>query len=287
MFRISVSWYEEHLWKISLQTNKYAKSYRLGVYIRHSAPGVFDWMTHTLAYGGGPVCHGPAQTLKIKKFINSMRIFRCNLRIFGVICVFFGVILQNYSGGMPRDPLRVVVLKLICDVTRLWRNLIPPREFSAYATGRMHASFRTLCIWTYDACMRQSAPKVLTKNFSLQSSPDPPIFKKRTVPSSPQPVKIGKVPELPMWLFWSQIFKFWLFLNTFGFFWKSKKARQNLFFFSRKGLDLEKHSLSCIFITNLLSKESITMQDAQNIERILLLAWNRSILLLRNKCTTV
>jgi len=25
--------YDEHLWKISLQTNKYAKRYRVGVYI--------------------------------------------------------------------------------------------------------------------------------------------------------------------------------------------------------------------------------------------------------------
>jgi len=30
----------------------------------------------------------------------------------------------------------MVVLKLICDVTRLWRNLDAPREFSAYATAR-------------------------------------------------------------------------------------------------------------------------------------------------------
>jgi len=71
IFRMSLSQHEENLWKISLQTNKYAKSYRLGVYIRQSAPDVFDWMTH--------------------------------------------------------------------------------------------ASFRTLCVWTsYDAYMRQSAPKVLT-----------------------------------------------------------------------------------------------------------------------------
>jgi len=44
--RISVSWYEEHLWKISLQTNKRAKSYRVGVYTRQSAPGIFNWLTH-------------------------------------------------------------------------------------------------------------------------------------------------------------------------------------------------------------------------------------------------
>jgi len=31
---------------MSLQTNKYAESYRLGVYIRQSAPGVFDSMAH-------------------------------------------------------------------------------------------------------------------------------------------------------------------------------------------------------------------------------------------------
>jgi len=42
-----VSWYEEHLWKISLQTNKYAKSYHMGVYTRQSTLGIFNWMTHT------------------------------------------------------------------------------------------------------------------------------------------------------------------------------------------------------------------------------------------------
>jgi len=47
----------------------------------------------------------------------------------------FGVILQTFPGGMPPDPPGMVVLKLICDVTRFWRNLAPSREFSAYATG--------------------------------------------------------------------------------------------------------------------------------------------------------
>ena len=38
-------------------------------------------------------------------------------------------------------------------------------------------------------------------------------------------------------------------------------------FFSRKGLALEKHCQSCILITNLFWKGSITMQSAQNIEK--------------------
>ena len=51
-----------------------------------------------------------------------------------------GVILQNFTGDMPPDPPRMVVpmalpLKLICDVTRLWRHFAPLRKFSAYATG--------------------------------------------------------------------------------------------------------------------------------------------------------
>ena len=37
-----------------------------------------------------------------------------------------GVILQNFTGGIPPDPL--LPLKLICDVTRLWRNFAPLLE---------------------------------------------------------------------------------------------------------------------------------------------------------------
>ena len=68
---------------------------------------------------GGHCAMVPPQTLKIKKCINSTRIFRCKCVILGVICVFLGVILQNFPGGMPPDPFGMVVLKLICDVTRL------------------------------------------------------------------------------------------------------------------------------------------------------------------------
>ena len=76
----------------------------------------------------------PPQTLQIKKFINSISIFTCKCVILGVICVFLGVILQNFPGGVTPDPSRMVVLKLICDVTRLRQNS-PPRKFSAYATA--------------------------------------------------------------------------------------------------------------------------------------------------------
>jgi len=49
-------------------------------------------------------------------------------------------------------------------------------------------------------------------------------------------------------------FEILAFLNTFGLFWKSKKARLNVAFsgfFNQKDLALEKRCLSCIFITNL------------------------------------
>jgi len=46
-------------------------------------------------------------------------------------------------------------------------------------------------------------------------------------------------------------------------FFENTKARQNLAFFSRKGLSLAKHRLSCIFITNLFWQESMTMQSAK------------------------
>jgi len=63
-----------------------------------------------------------------------MRIFRCKCVFLGVIWVFLGVILQNLPGGMTAHPPRMVVRKLVCDVTQLWRNLPPPQKFSAYAT---------------------------------------------------------------------------------------------------------------------------------------------------------
>jgi len=56
-----------------------------------------------------------------------------------------------------------------------------------------------------------------------------------------------------------------------------------LFFFSQKGLSLAKPCLSCIFITNLLWREHMIMQDARYITKILLLLWKRSIYLIRNK----
>jgi len=69
----------------------------------------------------------------------------------------------------------------------------------------------------------------------------------------------------------------WLFLEV-----KKSQTKSGFFwlFFSRTGLDLEKHCLSCIFITNLLWRQSMTMQDAQDIEGILWLPWKWSILLL-------
>ena len=90
---------------------------------------------------------------------------------------------------------------------------------------------------------------------------------------------------LPIWHIWSQILKFWLFLNTFDLFGNKKQKKSG--FFQSERLVSGKHCLSCIFITNLFWKESITMQGAQNIEKILLLPKKWSMLLIKNKCTTV
>jgi len=76
---------------------------------------------------------------------------------------------------------------------------------------------------------------------------------------------------LLIWLFWSQILKFWLFLNAFGFFLEIKKAWQNLDFsgfFSVGKAWIWKNIVRAVFITNLFWK---SMQTAQNIEKNLLL----------------
>ena len=59
------------------------------------------------------------------------------------------------------------------------------------------------------------------------------------------------------------------------------------FFFSRTGLALAKHCLSCILITNLFKRECMAMQGVKNTAKILLLAWKCSMYFIKNKCTTV
>ena len=53
--------------------------------------------------------------------------------------------------------------------------------------------------------------------------------------------------------FWSQIVKFWLFLNTFCLFLEIKKGRKIWLIFCRIYLALVKHCLSCISITKSLA----------------------------------
>ena len=53
--------------------------------------------------------------------------------------------------------------------------------------------------------------------------------------------------------FWNSVF--------FFFFLKIEKARQNLAFFSRKGLTLTKYFMSCIFITNLFWREYVRQRN--------------------------
>ena len=67
-----------------------------------------------------------------------MRIFRCKCVFLGVIWVFLGVILQNLPGGMTAHPPRMVVRKLVCDVTQLWRNLPPLRNFLRTPLNAQH-----------------------------------------------------------------------------------------------------------------------------------------------------
>jgi len=83
---------------------------------------------HTSVWRGATVPWPPSEP-KNKKCINSMHIFRGECALLGVICVFLSAILQNFPEGMPPYPPRMVGLKLICDVTRLWRNLPPLGNF--------------------------------------------------------------------------------------------------------------------------------------------------------------
>jgi len=80
---------------------------------------------------------------------------------------------------------------------------------------------------------------------------------------------------LQIWRFWSQILKIRLFLTHLAFLENQKYQSISGFFFyiffSLKGLALAKHCLNCIFITNLFEWESMTMQGAKNIAKILLL----------------
>jgi len=59
------------------------------------------------------------------------------------------------------------------------------------------------------------------------------------------------------------------------------------FFFSRKGLALAKHCLSCILITNLFKRECMAMQGVKKTAKILLLPWKCSMYFIKSKCTSV
>ena len=67
--------------------------------------------------------------------------------------------------------------------------------------------------------------------------------------------------------FWNSGFV-WTPLAFFG---NKKNPDKICLFFSLTGLALAKHCLSCIFITNLFWRESVTMQGVRNIAMILLL----------------
>jgi len=65
------------------------------------------------------------------------------------------------------------------------------------------------------------------------------------------------------------------FLTHLAFFenqkYQSKSGFFFFIFFSLKDLTLAKHCLSCMYITNIFWRESMTMQGAKNIAKILLL----------------
>ena len=75
------------------------------------------------------------------------------------------------------------------------------------------------------------------------------------------------------------------FFSALGFFEKQKSWTKP--FFSRKILALEKYCLSCVFIANFFRGESMTMQGAKKIAKILLFHSQLSMYLIKHKCASV
>ena len=79
-----------------------------------------QWINSFLQSGSPPFLMAKCQHLKLASRMHKMRIFKCNFAKFS----------RGHGPGPPKMVVPLALpLKLICDVTRLWRNLAPLGNF--------------------------------------------------------------------------------------------------------------------------------------------------------------
>jgi len=143
IFRDYAGRYGEHYCKFSLQPNEYKKCYcvllnncsHLNFLKKSCSLGLVRWFA--------------------TKLRNSKSFWSICMKFSGLACLD----MKNIYGkcrGKQTSTRKVIALALI--------HVNPQPAYSI--EWRIYASFRTLCIWTYDAYMRHSAKKVLNAYIS-------------------------------------------------------------------------------------------------------------------------
>jgi len=91
---------------------------------------------------------------------------------------------------------------------------------------------------------------------------------------------------LPIWIFWSQILKFWLFWTPLAFTGKQKSQKKSVFFQSERLVTGKTLSELHIHYKSLL-KRIYNHAGCTKYWKYFTVALRRSMLLIKNKCTTV